>query len=91
MKILYDLREYAPGKRLILHAIPEKDLFYFSHTTNVPLGELAIDEIEANQFVCQSVLAFQGKVDEHSEPRYFVDGNGDLCVNEGWEEYVEAI
>lgn len=85
MKILYS----DSGK--IYHAVPDNDWFYFSHSTNIPLVEMIIDELApSNKSICIGLRKTIGKVDIDGDEKYKVIG-GELQEKEGWEEYFGDI
>lgn len=42
----------------IYYAVPDKDVFYFTPSVNVPLSILSISEIEANRKLCVDLLKY---------------------------------
>ena len=88
MKILYDATD---GK--IHHAVPSKDEFYFSHSTNIPLTEMPVDELApVNQDICRDLNRVVYKVDANGRGKYYIDtATGNLMEREGWAEKVEDI
>lgn len=87
MKILYDNTD---GK--IFYAIAGKEWFYFSHTTNIPLTELHIDElVPENQSICQDLIKVVYKTDNNGLGKYYIDTvTTTLMERDGWVEHVEA-
>lgn len=88
MKILYDATD---GK--IYHAVPDKDWFYFRHSTNIPLTEMPVDELApANQTVCQDLRQVVYKVDAQGLNKYYIDtATGIIMERAGWLEYIEGV
>lgn len=85
MKILYNATD---GK--IFYAVYDRDLFAFSHTTNIPLTEMTIDEIDpVNKPLCLDLYRTQNKTDAEGENRFRVDGAGQLTEKADWKE--EAV
>ena len=82
MKILYNNLD---GK--IFYVVPDKDWFYFRHTTNIPLAELQIDEIAPeNQDTCLDLVRTLNKTDINGQGKYYIE-NGELYSRDGWEPY----
>lgn len=87
MRILYDATD---GK--IFYAVYDRDWFAFSHTTNVPLTEIIIDELDpANKTICFDLVKTQNKVDDTNEGKYYVDASGALMEKAGWVERVPEV
>jgi hypothetical protein len=43
----------------IYYSVPDKDLFWFTHSTNLPLTELEIDEIDpTNKAICLDLIRY---------------------------------
>ena len=53
------MKIYHNGNQ-IFYAVYNKDLFNFTHTTNVPLSVLEIDETEANKELCLELYRTRG-------------------------------
>ncbi|MCR4287935.1 MAG: hypothetical protein NUW09_07975, partial [Deltaproteobacteria bacterium] len=69
MKILYNSTD---GK--IYYAVPDRDWFYFKHSTNITLTAMAIDELDpANKALCIDLLRMAGKVDAGGLNKYYID------------------
>ena len=87
MKILYDATN---GK--IHHAVPARDEFYFSHSTNIPLTEMIVDELApVNQAACQDLRAMVYKVDANGLGKYYIDtATGNIMEREGWMEAIDG-
>ena len=86
MKILYDNKT---GK--VYYAVFQTDWFRFFHTTNIPLTEFEIDEIDSdNKAICIDLVRTQNKVDIDGKNKYYIE-NGELFSRDGWEEYQEEI
>jgi len=91
MRIYYKLKPYAPGKRLIVGAVYEKDLF---SAPLEPKGcfHIDVDEVDPdNKGICRNLADATSKRDSEGEGRYFIDADHELCENEGWEEEVEEL
>lgn len=74
----------------IFYAVPDRDLFYFSHTTNIPLTELVFDEIApSNQVVLQDLMKVVGHTDINGLGKYYIDSKGQLMERTGWVEHIE--
>lgn len=86
MKILYDATD---GK--INHAVPDRDWFYFKHSTNIPLTEMVIDELApVNQAVCQDLRKRVYKLDANGLGKYYIDtATGNIMERAGWVDKVE--
>ena len=83
MKILYD---NTNGR--IYYAVYDNDWFGFSHTANIPLTELTIDEVApSNQAVCQDLVRIINRTDSNLLGKYYIAG-GVLIERDGWTEYV---
>jgi len=89
MKILYEQAADAEGRHRIYHAVYDKGWYEFSHTTNVPLATLEIDELPGNQELCRDLAASVGKVDAEGDNRYYIDGSGNIIEKDSWEEAIE--
>ena len=86
MKLLYD---DATGK--IYYAVPDVRCFYFSHTTNIPLTDMNIDElIPNNQALCIDLRKTINKVDAINDAKYKID-SGQLVEKEGWAEADDEL
>ena len=92
MKIYYKNQEYTEGKKKILAVNYDRDDFSWNNTINIPYSVLTIDEVDPqNKEICIDLARTSHKADEFGEGKYFIDTNGDLAENEGWEEYYEEI
>ncbi|MBZ0220682.1 MAG: hypothetical protein K8I01_09660 [Candidatus Methylomirabilis sp.] len=70
----------------IYYAVPERDWFWFAHTTNIPLSEFDIDEINPeNRDICMDLRRVAGKKDQEGRGKYYISGCV-LHVKEGWQE-----
>ena len=82
MKLLYN---EIDGK--IFYAVPDDKWFYFSHSTNIPLTEKSIDEVDPdNKDLCIDLIKTLNKVDASGDAKYYIDVDGDLAVVDGWVE-----
>ena len=89
MNIYYDNTEYEAGKHKVLLAIFDRDVFAQRVHIGVPYSVLRVDEVDPeNKDTCRDVHRTYSSFDENGEGKYFVDSDGDLCENVGWEEYV---
>lgn len=88
MKILYNASD---GE--IYHAVRDSDYFYFSHSTNVALAEVSIDELApVNQALCRDLLHNVGRIDGTGKGKYYVDtATGDLMERTGWQELIPGV
>ena len=85
MKLLYD----NTGK--IYYSVYNQDWFRFEHTTNIPLTEFEVDEVNPlNKEICQDLKNYGNtfRVDINGDNKYYIENN-ELHVKDGWEEYVE--
>lgn len=88
MKIYYENTEYQIGKKRILAANYDRDDFSWKNTINIPYTILSIDEIAPeNKDICIDVVNKQGRLDQSGEGKYFINSSGQLCENEGWQEW----
>lgn len=86
MKLLYNNTD---GK--IFYAVPDKDLFWFTHSTNIPLAELDIDEVDpTNKAICLDLVRTCNKVDDAGLGKYYLSG-GQVMQRDGWVERVMEI
>lgn len=88
MKILYDNNN---GK--VYYSVYDTDWFKFSHTTNIPLTELEIDEVDpTNKEVCIDLIKYGNisRVDINGDNKYYIE-NDELHSRDDWEEYIEEI
>ena len=75
----------------LFYAVPDKDLFWFMHTTNIPLVGLNIDEIDPiNKAICLDLMQTVNKSDEAGRGKYYLSG-GELMLRVGWTEKVRYI
>lgn len=84
MKIIYD-----PSNGEIFTTVLNKDLIIFSHTINVPVAELVIDEILENQSVITDLYYSNGKFDQNGLQKYHIV-NGELHVRDNWQESINV-
>lgn len=79
----------------IFYAVYDRDWFAFSHTTNIPLAEFEVDEVDPdNKAVCIDLVRTRGKVDINRDGKYYMldnAGTWELHERDGWEEYVEGF
>ena len=90
MRLYYRNDEDAPGKRLIMAAVYDRDLFaFYTGGMNPDHSTLDIDEVDPeNKAVCRA-LAYNSPRDVNGERRFYIDADSDLAENEGWEPYEE--
>ena len=87
MKLLYNSEN---GE--VFYAVYDSDLFRFTHTTNIPLTEFQIDEVEPdNKLICLDLQKTVFKKDKNGFGKYYIDEDGDLNQREDWEEYLPDI
>ena len=88
MKILYD---NTNGK--IYYTVRDVDYFWFTHSTNIPLTVLDVEEIEENKTLCHDLKEkighyAGGKVDDSGDGKYTID-KGAIKEKANWEEKIE--
>ena len=84
MKLLYN-----PIDGEIFYTVKEVNLFWFRHTTNIPLAEVVIDEIEPNnKDICSDLLWVTGRTNVEGKGKYYINALSQLMEREGWVEYV---
>lgn len=90
MKILYNNNT---GR--IFYTVYDRDWFAFNHTTNIPLTEFIIDEIDPeNKAICIDLVKTVNKLDKDGNPKYYiveVGGVPELHQTDNWVEYIEPI
>jgi len=93
MKVFYDISPDAQGRHKIFYAVPDNELFYFKHTTNIPLSEKVVDELAPdNQAICIELRRTLNKVDSEGDNKYYIDVDGDIIEKEGWiQDYGEIF
>jgi hypothetical protein len=80
------MKLYYNGTK-IYYAVYDKDLFSFTHTTNIPLSEFSIDEIsDANKKVCSDISKNINNVNEIGANKYYIQSN-ELYLTDNWKEY----
>jgi hypothetical protein len=82
MKVLYD----STGK--IFYAVYDREYFKFSHTTNIPLSILTIDEVDANKDICIDLIKNVNKVNADGLGKHYIQ-DGELYYRDGWAERIE--
>ncbi|MCK5603137.1 hypothetical protein KAR91_14735 [Candidatus Pacearchaeota archaeon] len=86
MRLLYNIMD---GK--IFYAIPESRWFYFTHSTNLSLTEIEIDELAPdNKNLCIDLLKIIDKEDVTGDRKYKID-TGQLVEKEGWKEAENVL
>jgi len=91
MRIYYKLKPYSEGKREIIKAVYDKDLF---SAPTAYSGCFYIDVAEVdpeNKEICMNVFTYFNKYDEDGESKYFIDDDKELSENLEWVEYVEEV
>lgn len=81
MKLFYN-------ENAIYYSIYDKDLFCFSHTTNLPMSEFYIDEIDPdNKSLCADLVRYgnQHVTNKDGQPKYYIN-NGELYSVDDWVE-----
>jgi hypothetical protein len=82
---------YNPVDGEIFYAIYNNDIFRFTHTTNIPLSEFIIDEVEPdNKLICLDVQKTVLQKDVNGLGKYYID-EGELHSRDGWQEYVPEM
>jgi len=83
MKLLY---HNTTGE--VWYAVYDLDLFKFKHTTNIPLSEFNIDEIDPeNLDICFDLFRTQWKFNDAWQRKYYIENN-ELYVRDGWTEQI---
>lgn len=91
MKILYD---NTNGK--IYYSVYDTDWFKFSHSTNIPLTEFTVDEINPdNKAICQDLRKYgnQHRLDINGNPKYYMHDNlgvWELHEKTDWQEHIDT-
>lgn len=85
MKIYYD-----PKNGTIFYAVKNRDIYWFIHSTNIPLDTIEVLEIEENKLLCQGLAKYTGKVDNKGEGKYSVI-NGEVEERANWTEIDEGV
>jgi len=84
MKLLYN-----QDNGEIFYAVYDSDLFKFTHSTNIPLSEFQIDEVDPeNKLICLGLSRSVFKKDENGLGKYYIDEDGDLNQREDWQELI---
>jgi len=84
MKLLYNSDD---GE--IFYAVYDADSFKFTHTTNIPLSEFVIDEVDPdNKEICLDVSASVFKKDINGLGKYYIEiYDGMLTSRDNWQEH----
>lgn len=83
MKLFYNNQD---GK--IFYAVKNNDLFWFTHSANIPLNEFGIDEIDpVNKALCIDLVRTVNKIDNVGDNKYKIEA-GQLIEKEGWIAYT---
>lgn len=86
MKILYNIKD---GK--IFYAVPDKGWFWFTHSTNTPLTEMTIDEVDSiNKLICIDLVRTCNKIDDIGDSKYAIVNN-QLVEKIDWQEKIYGI
>ena len=81
MELLYNQND---GE--IFYTVYDVDLFRFTHTTNIPLSEFQIDEVDPeNKDICLDLFRTQMKRDINGLGKYYIE-SGELHSRDGWVE-----
>lgn len=92
MKILYNQTD---GR--IFYSVYNTDYFKFTHTTNIPLTILEIDEIDPNnKAVCLDLAKYGNawKNDIDGNGKYYMQNDSgvwNLYSRDNWEEYIPEL
>ena len=84
MKLLYN-----PQDGEVFYAVKGIDFPYFTHSTNIPLSVMEIDEIEENRFLLAEIIKCVQMKDINGLGRWYVE-NGELYERDGWERYEQS-
>lgn len=77
---------YNPTDGEVFYAVYVRDLFSFSHTTNIPLSEYDIDEVNPdNKALCLDLKRTEWKFDIDGQRKYYIQA-GQLNSRDGWQE-----
>lgn len=82
MKVLYD------SAGTIYYAVYDREYFKFTHTTNIPLSLLTVDEVDANKSTCIDLAKSINKVNADGLGKYYIQ-DGELYSRDGWVEHME--
>lgn len=89
MKVLYAVDTDGQGRHYVYAAVYDRDWFSFSHSINVPLAELEIDEIDGNRALCVELVRSLRKRDAANDQRYMVDAAGGIIEKVDWEQWID--
>lgn len=79
---------YSTTNGEVYYAIYSRDLFSFSHTTNIPLSEFTIDEVAPdNKDLCRDLKRTEWKFNEQGQRKYYISA-GQLFSRDGWIEQI---
>ena len=88
MKLYYATDPDAGARHFIYHAVLNRDAITFTHSTNVPLSEMTVDEIDDNKDLINDLARTLGKTDADDDCKYYIDATGDIVEKENWEAWV---
>jgi len=88
MKVYFGSFPESEDNHYIYHVIKDVDDPFFTHSVNVPLDVLYIDEIDENRHLMVDLLRCVRKKDADGDPRFFIKTDGTLVEKEGWVEHV---
>lgn len=85
---------------LIKYAVSEGEWGDFTHSTNIPLIPMVIDNDDGedltdpansqavnNRALFRSIKDSLGKIDVNGMPKYYIDTDGELAETDNWEEH----
>ena len=78
---------YRTDNGEVYYAVYSKDEYTFSHTTNIPLSTLEIDEVNGNESLCQDLKRTEWKFNEQGQRKYYILA-GELYSRDGWQELI---
>jgi len=77
---------YRTDNGEVYYAVWSKDEYMFQHTTNLPLSNLEIDEMNGNEELCIDLVKTQGKTNSAGQRKYYVQAD-ELYSRDGWQEF----
>jgi len=79
----------------IWYAVKEIDVFYFKHSTNIPLTEIEIDEVDPdNKELCQALHEHNHfALNSAGQRKWYIASTSPLAIaeREGWTDTQEGI
>ena len=86
MRLIYTTDALSTGQRPVMNAVADSDWFYFTHTIQVPISTIEIDELDPdNKALCIDLKGTQGRYDAQGRTKYHIV-DGELHVNDDWQE-----